>query len=120
MHVFLCWDRVPHVPPGRLQAGAGWRSISGWGSGREHLAALPPRALSCNLSARRSLAPRLGASAACVLGELIRANPINISRRCGPVTIPRIIWDAGWDGVHCQVKHESCHGFALARWASEG
>lgn len=65
---------------------------------RELLAALQPQAPSCNLSTCNSPAPRLGVSAACVLGELIRTNPINISRCCGPVIIPHIIWDTGWDG----------------------
>jgi len=97
MYVFLRCDGVFRVLPARLQAGGGWRNVSGWGSGREHVAALPTRAPSCNLSARRLLAPGLGVSAARALGELIRANPINISRLCGPVIIPRVIWDAGWD-----------------------
>lgn len=99
MHVVLCCDGVPHVPPGRLQAGGGWRNVSCRGPGREHPAALLPWALSCNLSVGRSPAPGLGVRAACVLGELIRDNPINISRHCGPVIIPLVIWDAGWDGA---------------------
>lgn len=99
MYVFLCCNGVPHVPPPRgLQAGGGWRNVSCCRPGREHIAALPPQVLSCNPSVHRSPAPRLGVSAACVLGELIRVNPINISQRCGPVIIARVIWDAGWDG----------------------
>lgn len=96
-HLKSCRDVLSgglHVPPGRLKAGGGRGSVSG----REHPAVLPLQVLSCNLSACRSPSPRLGAGAACVLGELIRANPINISRCRGPVIIPRIIWDAGWDG----------------------
>lgn len=68
----------------------------GAGQGAPGSAATPVR--SCNPSGRGSPAPGLGVSAACVLGELIRPNPINISQGSGPVTIPGVIRGAGWDG----------------------
>lgn len=94
MHVFLCCNGVPHISP---------RKAAGWWWLEKHLLLRAGQGAAGSAAALGAeplpkSAQVAGSRARGVLGELIRANPINISQRCGPVINTRIIWEAGWDG----------------------